>query len=259
MSTDELSVPAGYAANLFDLKGRVAVVTGGGSGLGAAMSIGLAQVGVEVVVADVNLPGAEATHATITEQNGKSVAALLDVTSRTAVVALADKVERDFGRVDILINSAGSAFRSPAEDFPEDKLDFILNLNLKGTYLCCQAFGQKMLSSRQRQHYQRRVDRLLHCLSMGQRLPRFEGRRAPADQSPGAGMADPRRARQRHWPDFDGLAAGASRGAEKLCDLRLHQGAHDSAAPRLASRTDWDRNLPGERRVGACYRPHRNV
>ena len=81
MSTDELSVPAGYAANLFDLKGRVAVVTGGGSGLGAAMSIGLAQVGVAVVVADVNLPGAEATHATITEQNGKSVAALLDVTS----------------------------------------------------------------------------------------------------------------------------------------------------------------------------------
>ena len=146
MSTDELSVPAGYAENLFDLKGRVAVVTGGGSGLGAAMSIGLAQVGVAVVVADVNLPGAEATHATITEQNGKSVAALLDVTSRTAVVAIADEVERDFGRVDILINSAGSAFRSPAEDFPEDKLDFILNLNLKGTYLCCQAFGQKMLS-----------------------------------------------------------------------------------------------------------------
>ena len=146
MSTDELSVPAGYAANLFDLRGRVAVVTGGGSGLGAAMSIGLAQVGVAVVVADVNLPGAEATHATITEQNGKSVAALLDVTSRTAVVALADKVERDFGRVDILINSAGSAFRSPAEDFPEDMLDLILNLNLKGTYLCCQVFGQKMLS-----------------------------------------------------------------------------------------------------------------
>ncbi len=55
-------------------------------------------------------------------------------------------MERDFGRIDILINSAGSAFRSPAEDFPEDKLDFILDLNLKGTYLCCQAFGRKMLA-----------------------------------------------------------------------------------------------------------------
>ena len=48
--------------------------------------------------------------------------------------------------MDILVNSAGSAFRSPAEDFPEDKLDFILDLNLKGTYLCCQAFGRKMLA-----------------------------------------------------------------------------------------------------------------
>ena len=54
-------------------------------------------------------------------------------------------VERH-GRVDILVNSAGSAFRSPAEEFPEDRLDFILDLNLKGTYLCCQAFGRKMLA-----------------------------------------------------------------------------------------------------------------
>ena len=146
MSTDDLSVPAGYAAGLFDLKGRVAVVTGGGSGLGAAMSIGLAQVGVVAVVADVNFAGAAATRATIEEQGGTSVAERLDVTSRAAVNALADKVERDFGKVDILINSAGSAFRSPAEDFPEDKLDFILDLNLKGTYLCCQAFGRKMLA-----------------------------------------------------------------------------------------------------------------
>ncbi len=53
---------------------------------------------------------------------------------------------RHHGRVDILVNSAGSAFRSPAEDFPEEKLDFILDLNLKGTYLCCQSFGRKMLA-----------------------------------------------------------------------------------------------------------------
>ena len=146
MATDDLSVPAGYSAGLFNLKGRVAVVTGGGSGLGAAMSIGLAQAGVVVVIADINANGAEGTRATVTEQGGTSVTAALDVTKRAAVEALADKVERDFGKVDILINSAGSAFRSPAEDFPEDKLDFILDLNLKGTYLCCQAFGRKMLA-----------------------------------------------------------------------------------------------------------------
>jgi NAD(P)-dependent dehydrogenase (short-subunit alcohol dehydrogenase family) len=62
------------------------------------------------------------------------------------VEALADSVVARHGRVDILVNSAGSAFRSPVEEFPEDRLDFILDLNLKGTYLCGQAFGRKMLT-----------------------------------------------------------------------------------------------------------------
>lgn len=145
MATDEPTVPAGYATNLFDLSGRVAVVTGGGSGLGQAISIGYAQLGVTVVVADVNMAGAEATLAIIEEQGGRAIAATLDVTDRDQSLALADSVKRDYGSVDILVNSAGSAHRSPAEDFPEDRFDFIIALNLKGTYLCCQAFGRIML------------------------------------------------------------------------------------------------------------------
>jgi NAD(P)-dependent dehydrogenase (short-subunit alcohol dehydrogenase family) len=78
-------------------------------------------------------------------QGSTATTAHLDVTQRDQVQALAEQVVADHGRVDILVNSAGSAFRSPAEDFPEDKLDLILDLNLKGTYLCCQAFGKKML------------------------------------------------------------------------------------------------------------------
>ncbi|MEO8667150.1 MAG: SDR family oxidoreductase [Bauldia sp.] len=143
--TDEPSVPAGYAANLFDLKGRVAVVTGAGSGLGAAMAMGFAQVGVTVVVADINETGAAATLATINDQGGQAIAVVLDVTRRDACFALAEQVKRDHGHIDILVNSAGSAFRSSAEDFPEDKFNFILDLNLKGTYFCCQAFGGVML------------------------------------------------------------------------------------------------------------------
>lgn len=143
--TDEPSVPADYTKNLFDLQGRVAVVTGAGSGLGAAMAIGYAQVGVDVVLADIDMDGAERTRATIAEQGGKAEVARLDVTDRAACFALADQVVASHGRVDILVNSAGSAFRSPAEDFPEDKFNFILDLNLKGTYFCCQAFGGKML------------------------------------------------------------------------------------------------------------------
>lgn len=145
MTIDEFSVPADYAARLFDLSGRVAVVTGGGSGLGAAIAIGYSQVGVDVVVADINLEGAEATRATIEEQGGKAAAVALDVTDKEQCVALAEAVKHGHGSVDILVNSAGSAHRSPAEDFPEDKFDFIVRLNLKGTYLCCQSFGRVML------------------------------------------------------------------------------------------------------------------
>jgi NAD(P)-dependent dehydrogenase (short-subunit alcohol dehydrogenase family) len=146
MANSEPSVPAGYVGNLFDIKGRVAVVTGGGSGLGQAIAIGYAQAGATVIAADINLAGAEATVATIRSQGGTASAALLDVRQRDQCFALAETVRRDHGRVDILVNSAGSAHRSPAEDFPEERLDLILDLNLKGTYFCCQAFGREMLS-----------------------------------------------------------------------------------------------------------------
>src|SRR5207302_1138207 len=71
-----------------------------------------------------------------------------DVTSKQQVDALADRVVDDLGRADVLINSAGMAYRSPAEDFPEEEFDSIIALNLKGTYLPCQAFGRKLLAQR---------------------------------------------------------------------------------------------------------------
>ena len=143
---DGLDIPPDYVANLFDLAGRVAVITGGGSGLGRAIGVGYAQAGVTVVLADVSDEGTSESVRLIEEQGHSAHAENLDVTQRAEVEALADQVVERFGRVDILVNSAGSAFRSPIEEFPEDKLDFILDLNLKGTYLCGQAFGRKMLA-----------------------------------------------------------------------------------------------------------------
>ena len=144
-TTDDLAVPPDYVANLFDLNGRVAVITGGGSGLGRAIGIGFAQAGVIVVLADIDDEGSAETVRLIEGQGHSAYAEHLDVTRRVDVKLLADAVTERHGRVDILVNSAGAAFRSPVEEFPEDKLDFILDLNLKGTYLCGQAFGRKML------------------------------------------------------------------------------------------------------------------
>ena len=142
---DGLTIPPDFVTRMFDLRDRVAVVTGGGSGLGAAIAIGYAQAGVRVVLVDINAEGMERTAATIREQGGAVDALAVDVTDKGTVDAAAEQVVARHGRVDILVNSAGSAYRSAAEEFPEDKFDFILALNLKGTYLCCQAFGRRML------------------------------------------------------------------------------------------------------------------
>jgi NAD(P)-dependent dehydrogenase (short-subunit alcohol dehydrogenase family) len=139
-------LPAGFVGKLFRLDGRVAAVTGGGSGLGAAMCAGFAQAGAQVAVLDVDEVGAAATVAAIEADGGSALAVACAVTDSEAVAEAAERVRRESARVDVLVNSAGTAFRSPAEDFPEEQLDRILALNLKGTYLPCQAFGRIMLA-----------------------------------------------------------------------------------------------------------------
>jgi NAD(P)-dependent dehydrogenase (short-subunit alcohol dehydrogenase family) len=144
--TEEIfEVPAGYVDRLFRLDGRVACVTGAANGIGAAIAKGLAQAGAHVVVADIDADGAALTVATIEEQGGQGMAVHCDVVERASVDELATRIVTRLGRVDILVNSAGTAFRCPAEDFPEERLDAVLTLNIKGTYLPCQAIGRHML------------------------------------------------------------------------------------------------------------------
>ena len=144
--TDKNVLPEGFVSSLFSLDGRVAAVTGGGSGLGQAMAVGLAQAGAAVAVLDVNDEGATETVAAIEAGGGAARALHCDVTDSSAVNSVADEIVDQFGRVDVLVNSAGTAFRCAAEEFPEDRFDAVLNLNLKGTYLPCQSFGRKMLA-----------------------------------------------------------------------------------------------------------------
>ena len=130
---------------LFGLDGRIAVVTGGASGLGAAFSEGLAGAGATVVIADINEELAAEVVADIEHNGGKAEFRPVDVTDVPAVNAFADALVEAHGRVDVLVNSAGAAHRAPIEEFSEEAYDRILALNLKGTYFMSQAIGRKMI------------------------------------------------------------------------------------------------------------------
>jgi NAD(P)-dependent dehydrogenase (short-subunit alcohol dehydrogenase family) len=143
MSAD---LPDGFVASLFSLEDRVAVVAGGASGLGAAMAAGLAQAGAAIGVLDVDAERAEAVCVTIRDAGGTAAPFTADVTDSAAVDRAVADVVAELGGVDVLVNSAGTAFRSPAEEFPEDRFDAVVALNLKGTFLSCQRFGRQMLA-----------------------------------------------------------------------------------------------------------------
>src|SRR5262245_26155123 len=93
--------------SLFDLSGRVAVVTGAASGLGEAIAVGLAQAGADVAVADLNLPGAQATAAQIEAAGRRALALRCDVQREDDIERLFAEVDRVFGRLDILVNDVG--------------------------------------------------------------------------------------------------------------------------------------------------------
>jgi len=126
------------------LKGKVAMVTGGAGGLGREMCISLGAEGAVVVVAESDEKGGRKVAADITEQGGDAACLRLDVTDSAAVASVVDEAVRRYGTVDVLVNAAGITDRRPALEFPEEVFDRIIAVNLKGTFLCCQAVGRIM-------------------------------------------------------------------------------------------------------------------
>lgn len=136
------------AAGLFDLGGRVVVVTGAAGGLGSAMARGVAAAGAAVAVADTDLARAEAVGAGIRAGGGRAAAFGVDVTDPASVAALVEAVTRALGPIDGLVNAAGITRRGAAAEFPLADWQRILAVNLTGTFLCCQAVGAGMLARR---------------------------------------------------------------------------------------------------------------
>jgi NAD(P)-dependent dehydrogenase (short-subunit alcohol dehydrogenase family) len=128
---------------LFNLKGKIALVTGASRGLGQAMATGLAKAGASVAVADI-LP-TTATANDILTIGTDSLEIKVDVTKRASIERMVQKTITKFGRIDILVNNAGIVRQQAAETMTEKDWDDVIKVNLKGEFLCAQAVGVQMI------------------------------------------------------------------------------------------------------------------
>ncbi len=132
------------ATQLFDLSGRVAVVTGGGTGLGNGMAVGLAQAGALVVLASRRQEVVDRAAAELRALGGKAEGMVVDVAQIKRLPAFFEAVAKRHGRLDILVNNAGTNRRAPALEYTEQDWDTVMDLNLKSVFFCCQAAGRIM-------------------------------------------------------------------------------------------------------------------
>jgi 3-oxoacyl-[acyl-carrier protein] reductase len=135
--------------NAFDLTGRVALITGAGSGLGRSSAEVLAVAGATVVCADINGDAAEETAAGIRGQGKLAEAVALDVSVRGATAAVVEDVVARHGGLQVMCNIAGIMIDSSIIDLDPDEFDRILSVNLKGVLYGCQAAGKVMVEQRQ--------------------------------------------------------------------------------------------------------------
>lgn len=134
--------------DLFDLHGEVAIVTGGAQGLGREMSLALAEAGASVVVADMNLEKAKDVAQEIEKLGVQSLAVQVDVTHKDQVEAMVQKTIDVFGKIDILVASAGVGQWVKSEEMSLEDWNRVISINLTGLFLCCQAVGREMIKRR---------------------------------------------------------------------------------------------------------------
>jgi NAD(P)-dependent dehydrogenase (short-subunit alcohol dehydrogenase family) len=132
----------------FDLTGKVALVVGGHGGIGKAIALGLADAGADVVVASRSVEPLKAAAKEIQAKGRKSLAVSVDIVDIKSVSEMIDTVTSTFPRIDILINAAGLAIRKPAETFPIEEFNQVMDVNVTGTFTVCQAVGKIMIQQK---------------------------------------------------------------------------------------------------------------
>ena len=126
-------------AKLFDLSGKVAIVTGGNGGIGLGMARGLADAGAAIAIVARNQAKSNQAVAELAQHGAKAIALVTDVTEKGAVTAMVEHVTSELGRIDILVNNAGINIRKPPQALDLEEWDRVLRTNLTSAFLCSQA------------------------------------------------------------------------------------------------------------------------
>ena len=133
---------------LFDLTGRIALVTGSSKGIGAMLASGLSEAGAHVVLNGRDQSALEAAEQRLRDAGRKVASAAFDVTDLAAVAASVERIEREVGPIDILVNNAGMQFRTPLEDFPEEAWHRLMATNVTSVFAVGQAVARRMIPRR---------------------------------------------------------------------------------------------------------------
>ena len=132
-------------SELFDLSGKVAIVTGGGSGIGRQMATGLAEAGADVALCARKPERCEEVARELGQLGIRAFGMRCDVRDPAEVQAVVDRTRAEFGRIDVLVNNAGTSWGAPAEDHPLEAWQKVIDVNLTGVFLFAQTVGRVMI------------------------------------------------------------------------------------------------------------------
>jgi len=134
------------AASPFSLERKIAIVTGGGVGIGRSIAVEFARAGADVVVASRKIENLEPVTAEIKQLGRRSFAMAVDVRQEDAVKELVERTVKDIGRLDVMVNNAGASFRANPEDITPNGWNTVVGINLNGVFFGCKWAGRHMMA-----------------------------------------------------------------------------------------------------------------